>query len=252
MLDNTKCVVRLENATIYHNENPFTTLTERNLHKFGEKVLSEVNLHIEQGEFVYFIGRVGAGKSSLLRTLYAELPLLEGEGEVAGFDLRKIRNKELPYLRRKIGIVFQDLQLLSDRNVYDNLSFVLRATGWDDKAKIDERIATVLELTGIEGKEHKMPFELSGGERQRLVIARALLNAPTLILADEPTGNLDPVTADSIVALFHEIAAAGTTVVMSTHNTSLIESYPSRTMLFAQGAVREVDITELLSVKSSI
>lgn len=252
MATNEKCVVRLENAAIYHNEDPFTTLTERNVHKYGEKVLSEVNLRVSAGEFVYFIGRVGSGKSSLLRTLYAELPLLEGAGEVAGFDLRTLRDKDIPYLRRSIGIVFQDLHLLSDRNVRDNLTFVLKATGWRESAKIDERIAEVLAMTGIEGKEHKMPFELSGGERQRLVIARALLNSPTLILADEPTGNLDPVTADSIVRLFHEIADAGTAVIMATHNTSLIESYPSRTMLFAQGAVTEVDMTELLSVKSSI
>lgn len=252
MAINEKCVIRLENAAIYHNENPFTALTERNVSKQGEKVLSEVNLRVSAGEFVYFIGRVGSGKSSLIRTLYAELPLLEGEGEVAGYDLRQLRNRDIPYLRRNIGIVFQDLQLLSDRNAYQNLAFVLRATGWRDEQKISERIAEVLDLTGIADKQYKMPFELSGGERQRLVIARALLNSPTLILADEPTGNLDPVTAESIVRLFHEIAAAGTAVVMATHNTSLIESYPSRTLLFSQGAATEVDITELLSVKSSI
>lgn len=245
-------VVVLENATIYHTENPFVTLSERNLDKCGEAVLSDVNLAIDKGEFVYLIGRVGSGKSSLLKTLYAELPLLEGEGLVAGFDLRTLRKKDIPFLRRTIGIVFQDMQVLSDRSVYDNLEFVMRATGWTDNEEIECRIEEVLSEVGLIEKASKLPFELSGGECQRLGIARALLNSPSLVLADEPTGNLDPVTADSIVQLFRRIAASGTTVVMSTHNTSIIETYPSRTLLFSQKRIREIDMAELLNAKSSI
>lgn len=245
-------VVVLENATIYHTENPFVTLSERNLDKCGETVLSDVNLTIDKGEFVYLIGRVGSGKSSLLKTLYAELPLLEGEGSVAGFDLRTLRKKDIPFLRRTIGIVFQDMQVLSDRSVYDNLEFVMRATGWTDNEEIECRIEEVLSEVGLIEKASKLPFELSGGECQRLGIARALLNSPSLVLADEPTGNLDPVTADSIVQLFRRIAASGTTVVMSTHNTSIIETYPSRTLLFSQKRIREIDMAELLNAKSSI
>ncbi len=245
-------VVVLENATIYHTENPFVTLSERNLDKCGETVLSDVNLAIDKGEFVYLIGRVGSGKSSLLKTLYAELPLLEGEGLVAGFDLRTLRKKDIPFLRRTIGIVFQDMQVLSDRSVYDNLEFVMRATGWTDNEEIECRIEEVLSEVGLIEKASKLPFELSGGECQRLGIARALLNSPSLVLADEPTGNLDPVTADSIVQLFRRIAASGTTVVMSTHNTSIIETYPSRTLLFSQKRIREIDMAELLNAKSSI
>ena len=246
------CVVALKNATIYHTENPFVVLSERNLDQCGEAVLSDVNISIGKGEFVYLIGRVGSGKSSLLKTLYAELPLLEGDGEVSGFDLRTLRKKDIPFLRRKIGIVFQDMQLLSDRSVYDNLEFVMRATGWSETEEIECRIEEVLAEVGLVEKAAKLPFELSGGERQRLGIARALLNAPSLILADEPTGNLDPLTADSIVQLFKRIAASGTTVVMSTHNTSIIEAYPSRTLLFSQKRIREIDMAELLNAKSSI
>lgn len=247
-----RVVVKLQGAGIYHAENPNVTLTPRTREKAGEKVLEEINLEICAGEVVYLIGRVGSGKSSLLKTLYGELPLVEGMGEIAGFDLTRIKQSKLPYLRRKVAMVFQELILLSDRNAHDNLLVALQATGWSNKRAIEERIDEVLKLVGLEGKGEKMPFELSGGERQRLVIARTLLNSPDVILADEPTVNLDPVTADGIVRLFHEIAAKGTAVVMSTHNTSLIENYPSTTLLFAHKAVHSVDINELISTKSSI
>lgn len=247
-----RAVVSLAHCTIYHSEDPMVELTAKSCAKLGEMVLEGVNLEVCEGEFVYLIGRVGSGKSSLLKTLYGELPLVEGEGEVAGFNLRKLRRSQIPYLRRKVGIVFQDLQLLSDRDVEDNLSFVLRATGWKDKGEIGNRVDEVLSQVGLENKHHKMPFELSGGERQRLVIARALLNSPQIVLADEPTGNLDPITAESIVQLFHNIAASGTAIIMSTHNTNFIENHPSRTMLFTQGTIKEIDVDELLGTKSTI
>ena len=229
-----KYVVRLRDAAIYHADNPFGSCPEKKLLRQGEMVLSEINLSVAPGEFVYLIGRVGSGKSSLLKTLYAEVQLLTGEGYVAGFDLRK--------LRRRIGIVFQDYQLLTDRNVFMNLYYVMKATGWKREQEIRERIDQVLGLVELGAKSYKMPFELSGGEQQRLVIARALLNDPQVLLADEPTGNLDPVTADGIMQLFQKIAARGCAVVMSTHNTALIENYPARAVLFAQGKIREVDL----------
>ncbi len=196
---------------------------------------------------VYLLGRVGSGKSSLLKTLYAEVELLTGEGRIAGFDLRRLRRRDIPYLRRRIGIVFQDYQLLTDRNVFMNLHYVMKATGWKEETRIRERIDEVLNLVNLTQKSYKMPYELSGGEQQRLVIARALLNEPRVVLADEPTGNLDPVTADGIMQLFRQIASRGCAVVMSTHNTSLIENYPARAILFAQGRIREVDLQAELS-----
>jgi len=208
----------------------------------GEMVLSGVDLEVSRGEFVYLLGRVGSGKSSLLKTLYAEVPLIVGDGMIAGFDLRKLRRKDIPYLRRRIGIVFQDYQLLTDRNVFMNLYYVMKATGWKRETEIRERIDEVLHLVNLEAKSYKMPFELSGGEQQRLVIARSLLNRPEVLLADEPTGNLDPLTADGIMQLFRQIAERGCAVVMSTHNTALIENYPARAILFAQGGIREVDL----------
>lgn len=237
-----KYVVKLRDVAIYHADDPFGSASEKKLLQQGEMVLSEVNLTVEPGEFVYLIGRVGSGKSSLLKTLYAEMQLLTGEGEVAGFDLRRLRRKEIPYLRRKIGIVFQDYQLLTDRNVFMNLYYVMKATGWKNESEIRERIDKVLGLVELGAKSYKMPFELSGGEQQRLVIARALLNRPEVLLADEPTGNLDPVTADGIMKLFRKIAENGCAVVMSTHNTALIENYPARAILFTQGKIREVDL----------
>lgn len=242
-----KYVVRLKNAAVYHADNTFGCVSAARLLQHGEMVLSDVNLEIQPGELVYLIGRVGSGKSTLLKTLYAELQLLVGEGVVAGFDLRKIRHREIPYLRRKIGIVFQDYQLLTDRNVFMNLYYVMKATGWKSEAEIRQRIDEVLKLVGLQEKCYKMPFELSGGEQQRLVIARALLNDPRLLLADEPTGNLDPVTADGIMQLFRQIAGRGCAVVMSTHNTALIENYPARAILFSQGHIREIDLRKELS-----
>ena len=240
-------VVRLDHAAIYHADDPFGRRSEKQLLRSGELVLSDIDLKVRSGEFVYLLGRVGSGKSTLLKTLYAEVPLLSGEGRIAGFDLRRLKRKEIPYLRRRIGIVFQDYQLLTDRNVFMNLYYVLKATGWKHEAQIRERIDRVLEVADLGAKSYKMPFELSGGEQQRLVIARALLNDPKLLLADEPTGNLDPVTADGIMCLFRQIAERGCAVVMSTHNTSLIENYPARAILFAQGRIREVDLEAELS-----
>ena len=240
-------VVELHDVAIYHADDPFGSVSEKRLLQQGEMVLSEVNLAIRPGEFVYLIGRVGTGKSSLLKTLYAEMQLLTGEGQIAGFDLRKLRRRDIPYLRRRIGIVFQDYQLLTDRNVFMNLYYVMKATGWKHEHEIRERIDKVLGLVELGAKSYKMPFELSGGEQQRLVIARALLNRPKVLLADEPTGNLDPVTADGIMQLFHKIAENGCAVVMSTHNTALIENYPARAILFSQGHIREVDLKAELS-----
>lgn len=239
---NEKYVVELRNAAIYHADDPFGSRSEERLLRQGEMVLSDVSLTVAPGELVYLIGRVGSGKSTLLKTLYAEVQLLIGEGYVAGFDLRRLRRRDIPYLRRRIGIVFQDYQLLTDRNAFLNLHYVLRATGWRNESEIRQRIEKVLDVVQLSSKSYKMPFELSGGEQQRLVIARALLNDPQVLLADEPTGNLDPVTADGIMQLFRQIAARGCAVVMSTHNTALIENYPARAILFAQGKIREVDL----------
>ena len=244
MEDSVKYVVELHEAAIYHSINPFVELTEKNFRKCGERILDRVDLKVAAGEIVYLIGRTGSGKSSLLKTLYSEIPLFEGQGTVAGFNLRKLKSKEISALRRSMGIVFQDLQLLSECNVFENLAFVLRATGWKNTEEIGTRVDEVLRQVGLENKHHKRPFELSGGECQRLMIARALLNSPKLILADEPTGNLDPVTARSIIELFHSIADKGTAVIMATHNTTLIESYPARTVLFTKGEVKEVDFED--------
>lgn len=235
-------VVRLRNAAIYHADDPFGACSPEKLAQSGEMVLSEIDFEVAQGEFVFLIGRVGSGKSTLLKTLYADMQLVTGEGEVAGFDLRKLRRKDIPYLRRRIGIVFQDYQLLTDRNVFMNLYYVMKATGWKNEADIRRRIDEVLRVVELQNKTYKMPFELSGGEQQRLVIARALLNNPKLLLADEPTGNLDPLTAEGIMRLFREIARRGCAVVMSTHNTSLLEQFPARALLFSKGRIREMDL----------
>ena len=191
-------------------------------------VLKNVNLSVEEGEFVYLIGKVGSGKSSLIKTLYAEIPIESGEAKVFDYDLAEIRRRDVPMLRRKIGVVFQDFQLLTDRSVADNLLFVLKATGWKDKEEMQERIDEVLKQVGMENKSYKMPHELSGGEQQRVVIARSILNKPKLILADEPTGNLDPETGHQIVLLLRGIAEKGTAVIMATHNINLVEEFPGR------------------------
>lgn len=193
-------------------------------------VLKHVNFSLEAGEFVYLIGKVGSGKSTLLKSMYAEIPVQGGSARVLDFDLNAIRRADIPMLRRQIGIVFQDFQLLTDRNVYQNLRFVLDATGWRNADEKEERIDKVLKRVGMANKSYKMPHELSGGEQQRIVIARALLNNPRLILADEPTGNLDPATGDSIVRTLREIAEIGTAVVMATHNLQLVEQYPAKVM----------------------
>jgi len=205
-------VIEIQGSDIYQGDN---------------LILQKVNFTLEKGEFKYVIGKTGSGKSSLLKTIYADIPLHSGIGLVAGYDLRNLKQKEVPFLRRKLGIVFQDFQLLTDRTVMDNLIFVMKATGWTDNAKIQTNITEVLNSVGIESKKHKMPHELSGGEQQRVVIARALLNDPELILADEPTGNLDPETSDEILNLLKNInAQTGTAVLFATHDYRLIQKFP--------------------------
>lgn len=207
-----------------------TVIKLKNIDIYQQKhlVLSNVNLQIDSGEFVFMIGQTGSGKSSLLKVIYGDLPISTGDGLVAGFDLGKIHDRDIPYLRRKLGIVFQDFHLLTDRTVEKNLEFVMRATGWKDKGLIRERMFDVLDKVGLRSKLKKMPHELSGGEQQRIVIARALLNDPEVILADEPTGNLDPNTSEEIVLLLKEISRAGTAVLMATHDYQIIRNMPSR------------------------
>jgi cell division transport system ATP-binding protein len=207
-------------------------------------VLKDVNLTVGKSELVYLIGRVGSGKTSVIKTINAELPLIEGTGVVAGFQLEKIRRKEVPYLRRKLGIVFQDFKLLTDRSVESNLEFVLRATGWNEKGKIRDRIAEVLEKVNLGYKGYKMPHQLSGGEQQRVVIARALLNDPEIILADEPTGNLDPATSEEIIRILIDISNSGRAVMMATHNYNLIKRFPSRTLKCEDSMVSAANLTE--------
>ena len=203
-------------------------------------VLSNMNLSVGKGEFVYLVGRVGSGKSSIIKTLNAQIPLRDGHGLVAGYDLSKIKSREVPYLRRKIGIVFQDFQLLIDRSVNENLEFVLKATGWKNKKEIDTRIGEVLEKVGMGLKGYKMPHQLSGGEQQRVVIGRALLNDPDIILADEPTGNLDPETSEGILRLLTDICKTGRAVVVATHNYTLLKKFSARTIKCDDGKLVEV------------
>jgi cell division transport system ATP-binding protein len=203
-------------------------------------VLKDVTLEISRGEFVYLIGKTGSGKSSLLKAMYAELPVRQGEAKIAGFDLVRIRNREIPHLRRKMGIVFQDFQLLTDRSVHENLFFVLKATGWKNKHEISDRIKDVLTKVGLNTKGFKMPHQLSGGEQQRVAIARALLNNPEIVLADEPTGNLDPETSRGIMQLLQEIRESGRAVLMATHNYSLFTDFPARTLKCEDGRVENL------------
>lgn len=204
-------------------------------------VLEGVNFHVDEGEFIYIIGHVGSGKSSLLKTIYCELDIHDGdEAVVLWRNMLKIKRKEVPALRKELGIIFQDFQLLHDRNVYKNLQFVLRATGWRDKKDINDRIDEVLEAVGMAEKKLKMPYELSGGEQQRIAIARAILNKPKIIIADEPTGNLDPETADNIVSLLKQISLTGTAVVMSTHNLPMLDKYPGIVYQCKDGAISDV------------
>ena len=228
-------IIQFENAGIFQGDH---------------LVLSNVNFKINQNEFVYLIGKVGSGKSSLIKTMDAELPLKTGSAMVAGFDLSKIKRIQIPELRRKMGIVFQDFQLLTDRSVYENLHFVLKATGWKNKPDIDKRIKEVLEMVGLTQKIYNMPHQLSGGEQQRIVIARALLNNPELILADEPTGNIDPETSEDIMRLLLDISSKNRTVVMATHNYNLLKKFPQRTLRCENESVTEVDNTKEIDFSS--
>ena len=219
-------LLQLEHVGICRNENV---------------VLQDASFALDSGEFVYVIGKVGSGKSSLLKALYCEIPLQSGEGRLLGYDLTRMKRKDIPYLRRNLGIVFQDFQLLTDRSVIKNLEFVLKATGWRNKADIERRIDEVLSQVGMQNKGYKMPHELSGGEQQRVVIARALLNTPDIILADEPTGNLDPETSGQIVQLLHDICKKGTAVIMTTHNYTLVHNYPARIVKCENACLYDVD-----------
>lgn len=217
-------VIRLSNVDVFQQ---------------NQLVLSRVNLEVAKGELVYLIGQTGSGKSSLLKVLYGDLQLKTGEGLVAGYDLKKLTNNETPFLRRKLGIVFQDFQLLTDRSVESNLAFVLKATGWTNEIEISARIREVLDQVGLRSKLAKMPHELSGGEQQRVVIARALLNHPEVILADEPTGHLDPETSEEIALLLHQISASGTAVVLATHDYHIIRTHPARILICDKGIIQE-------------
>src|SRR5438045_323592 len=217
---------------------PIIELRHANVYQGNNLILQDVNLSVNRGEFVFLVGKTGTGKSSLLKTLYGELPLKEGEVNVVNFDLKEMNWKKVPFLRRNLGVVFQDFQLLTDRNVHENLRFVLKATGWKDEKLIEEKINDVLDKVGLRSKGFKMPFEMSGGEQQRVDIARALLNSPKLILADEPTGNLDPETSDEIMQLLIHIARDyGTTVIMATHDYIVIQKYPARMVRTENGRV---------------
>jgi cell division transport system ATP-binding protein len=218
-------VLSLKNLTIYQDKNP---------------VLTDVNIEVNHGEFIYLIGRTGSGKSSFLKTLYADLALSNGEGKVVDYDLATLKESDIPYLRRKLGVVFQDFKLLPDRSVKDNLLFVLKATGWSEPEEMDVKIEEVLDKVGMKGFASKMPHQLSGGEQQRVGIARALLNDPELILADEPTGNLDPQTSIEVMEVLRKINANGKTILMATHDYALVLKYPSKTLKFEEGKMFEV------------
>ncbi|MFH1000788.1 MAG: ATP-binding cassette domain-containing protein [Bacteroidota bacterium] len=231
-----------------------TVISIRNAEIFQQDllVLKEVNLEIRKGDFFYVIGKTGSGKSSLLKTLYADLPLISGEANVVGYDLHSIKNKEIPFLRRKLGIVFQEFQLLQDRNIEENLFFVMRATGWKDKAAMKEHAEKVLSKVGLQNKGFKMPHQVSGGEQQRIGIARALINNPVLILADEPTGNLDPQSSEGIMELLFEISKNDCAVLMATHDYALFSKYPSTTYICEQGKFLKLEETQKTESKTVI
>lgn len=225
---------------------PVVTVKNANIYQGNSLILSDVNFTVERGEFVYLVGKTGTGKSSLLKTLYGELQLKEGDAMVAGYDLRQMNWKKVPFLRRNLGVVFQDFQLLSDRNINENLRFVLKATGWKDEKLIEEKIADVLDKVGLKSKGFKMTYELSGGEQQRVDIARALLNSPKVILADEPTGNLDPETSDEIMQLLFSICKDyGTSIIMATHDFIVISKYPTRMLKTERGQVFDSTVAEV-------
>lgn len=224
---NAEVVINLQDVSIFQGDN---------------LVLSNLNVHIHKGEFVYLIGKTGSGKSSLLRTLYADLPLKQGEVSIAGYQLSSIKTRDIPFLRRKLGIIFQDFQLLMDRNVEENLRFVLKSTGWNSKAEMDMRIDEVLAKVGLATKKHKMPHQLSGGEQQRLGIARALMNNPQVIIADEPSGNLDPETTAEILQLLLDIAEGGCAVLVATHDLTLFELHRARTLKCDGGSIIDSDL----------
>jgi len=222
----SQSILSLRNVDIYQNKN---------------RILKEINIEVNKGDFIYLIGKTGSGKSSFMKTLYADLPLTQGYGNIVGFDLSKLKEKKIPYLRRKIGIVFQDFKLLPDRNVYKNLEFALRTTGWRDSLMIKNKIQDVLEKVSMYEKASKMPHQISGGEQQRVAIARALLNDPELILADEPTGNLDPQTSSEVMQLLKKINQNGKTIIMATHDYALIMKFPAKTIKCDEGIVFEVN-----------
>lgn len=224
-------------------------LKECNIWQQDHLVLTDVNLSVKKGEFMYLVGRVGSGKTSLIKTLNAQIPLREGSGIVAGYNLSRLRKKDIPMLRRKLGIVFQDFQLLIDRSVHDNLEFVLKATGWKSRQETETRIGEVLDKVGLGLKGYKMPHQLSGGEQQRVVIGRALLNDPDIILADEPTGNLDPETSEGIIKLLREISTTGRAVVIATHNYTILKKFPARTVKCENGKLAEVKIDEEIELE---
>ncbi len=226
-----KKIIELKEAVIWQREN---------------RILSDVSMEVNAGEFVYIIGKVGTGKTSLIKTLNAELPLISGSAQVAGFQLRNIKTHEVRELRRKLGVVFQDFRLLNDRNVYENLAFVLKATGWKNRSEIENRIVDVLDSVGAADKIHKMPHQLSGGEQQRVVIARAVLNNPPILLADEPTGNLDPETSAEILDLFYRLNSEGKTVLMVTHDYAVIAGKPARTIVCAKGRISDSATNETM------
>jgi len=230
---------------------PIIELKGADIYQREKLILKDITLTVNKGEFLYIIGKVGSGKSSLLKTLYNELPLITGEGVVAGYHLEKLKSKDVPYLRRKLGIVFQDFQLLTDRSVFKNFEFVLKATGWTDEKAIKDRVQEVLSIVEMNQSETRMPYQLSGGEQQRITIARALLNNPDIILADEPTGNLDPETSVSLLSVLKEINLEGKTILMATHDYPIIQKFPARKIICEAGGIREmVDETEIIDFES--
>lgn len=226
------------------SSDPILQITDTSIYQEDFLVLNDVNFSISKGEFIYLVGRTGAGKSSLLKTLYADIPLIRGEINIAGYSINNMKRKQVPLLRRKLGIIFQDFQLFDDRTVADNLLFVMKATGWTNKSKMTQRLTEVLMRVGLASAGQKMPHQLSGGEQQRVVIARSLINEPVLLIADEPTGNLDPEVADGIMKLFDEINNSGTAILMATHNHNFIEKYPRRILKCEEGKVLDSKVEE--------